>query len=114
MGNVSTEVSLESHSEMVKEGVDHRPVVIFAKENMDSYKPVTVVNISHVRFIGGPTSQVIIGNKQVVWDPEISVAVITTVGVPVEEAFSGIGMNSRKVVFRMECNVKSSWLRSIG
>ena len=39
---------------MVKEGVDHHAVVLFTKENMDSDKPVPVVNIPPVRFIGGP------------------------------------------------------------
>ena len=55
--NVSTEVSLVSHSVMVYEGADHQPVVIFTKYNMDSDKPVPVVNLPDVRFICGPSNQ---------------------------------------------------------
>ena len=47
-------------------------------------KPVPVVNLPHVRFIGGPTNQGITGNIEGAWDPEISVAVIITMGVTVE------------------------------
>ena len=57
MDNVSTEVSLVSHSVMVYEGADHQPVVIFTKYNMDADKPVPVVNIPPVMFIGAPTRQ---------------------------------------------------------
>ena len=42
---------------MVKEGADHHPVVIFTKDNMDVDKPVPVVNLPPVRFIGGPSKQ---------------------------------------------------------
>ena len=71
MKNVSTEVSLLAHSEMVKEGAYHQPVVIFTKENMDADKFVPVVNILPVRFIGGPTRQVRTGSIQGSWDIEI-------------------------------------------
>ena len=37
------------------------------------------------------------------WDPDISVAVITSVGVPVEEALSEIGINARRSVINLEC-----------
>ena len=57
MENTSTEVSLAAHSEMVKERADHQPVVLFTKYNIDADKPVQVVIILRVRFIGGPTSQ---------------------------------------------------------
>ena len=46
--------------------------------------------------------------------PEISVAVITTVGVPVKEALEDIFMNSIKVVFHMECFCEESWVNSPG
>ena len=54
MENASTEVSLATYPEMVKKGADHQPVVLFTKDNMDAYKPVPVLNIPPVRFIGGP------------------------------------------------------------
>ena len=55
--DASTEVSLTAHSIMVKEGLDHLPVVLFTKDNMYAYKPVPMVNLPPVRFIGGPTKQ---------------------------------------------------------
>ena len=54
MENASTEVSLEAHSEMVKEVADHLPVVLCTKDNMDEDKPVPVINLPPVKFIGGP------------------------------------------------------------
>ena len=67
MYNSSTEVSLEAHSEMVKERADHQPVVLFKKENMVADKPVTVVIIPPVINIGGPKSQGRAGSIQVYW-----------------------------------------------
>ena len=63
--NTSTEVSLAAHSEMVKKGYEQQPVVLFSKENMEAYKPVPVVNLPPVSFIGGHSNQVITGNMQV-------------------------------------------------
>ena len=57
MENASTEVSLSAHSGMVQEGACHIPLVILTKENMDADEPVPVVDLPHVRFIGGPISQ---------------------------------------------------------
>ena len=54
---------------MLKEGVYHLPLVLFTKDNMDADEPVPVVNIPPVRFIWGPTNQVIIGNIQQSYDP---------------------------------------------
>ena len=59
-------------------------VVLLEKESMDSDKSVSVVNIPPFRFIDGLTKQVRTGNIQVAWDPEIFLAVIATVGVPME------------------------------
>ena len=42
------------------------------------------------------------------------VAVITMVGVPVEESLEDIEINSIKVVIYLECYVKTSWVRLIG
>ena len=38
---------------------------------------------------------------------------ITTVGAPVQEALYDIGMKSIKMVIYMECDGKSSWVRSL-
>ena len=39
---------------------------------------------------------------------------ITTLGIPVEEALADNGMKSRKVVVNLECDRKSSCVRSLG
>ena len=61
-------------------------------------KPDPVVNLSPVRFTGGITNQKRTGKTKGYWEPEISAAVITTVVVPVEEAFTEIIINSRRSV----------------
>ena len=61
-------------------------MVIFTKEGTYADKPVTVVNIPPVRYIYGPSNQGITGNIQGAWDTDRSVAVVTSVGVRVEEA----------------------------
>ena len=81
---------------------------------MDADKPVPVVILPPVRFIGGPTRQGRTGSIHVSSDPEISVAVITTVGIPVEEALADIGMKTRNVVIHMECDVEASWVKLLG
>ena len=43
-----------------------------------------------MRFVGDPTNHRIIGSMQGSWDLKISVAVISTVGIPVEEALADI------------------------
>ena len=60
--NASTKAYLSAHRELEKEGADHLPVVLFKIYNMDSDKPVLVVNIPPVRFIEGPKNQVITGD----------------------------------------------------
>ena len=50
---------------MIKKGYEQQPVVLFSKENMEAYKPVPVVNLPPVSFIGGHSNQVITGNMQV-------------------------------------------------
>ena len=89
-------------------------MVLFTKENMDVDKPVPVVILPPVRFIGAHTRQVITGSIQVSWDAEISVAVITTVGIIAEEALADIGMKTRNVVIHMECDGEASWLKPLG
>ena len=83
-------------------------MVLFTKENVDKDKHVTLVNLLPVRFTGGLKRQVIKGKIQGTWYPEILVDVITAVGVPVEEALANIGMNTIKVVIRMECYLEVS------
>ena len=63
---------------------------------MNTDKSVPVENLLPMIFIGVPTQQVIKGNIQGAWYPEISVAVIDKVGVPVEEDLADIGTKSRK------------------
>ena len=53
--NSSTEVSLAAHSAVVKEREEHLPVVLFTKYNMGADKPVPVVILPPVSFIGCPT-----------------------------------------------------------
>ena len=95
---------------MVKEVADHLLVVLFKKQNMDADKSVPVVNLLPVRFIDVPTRQGRTDGIQGDWDPEILVYVITTEGVPVEEALADIGMNSIVVMIRLDCNEKSYWV----
>ena len=87
---------------------------VFKKDNMYADKPIPMVNLPHVRFIGGPTKELIIYSIQVSWEPEILVDIITTVGVPVEEALDDIGMNSINMVIHMEFDGESSWVSSQG
>ena len=54
---------------MAEEGACHLPVVLFTKENMDADKPVLVINLPHVRFIGVPKRQGIIDRIQGDWAP---------------------------------------------
>ena len=42
---------------MLKERAEHLLVVLFTKEDIDVDKPVPVVNLTPVRFIGGPKMQ---------------------------------------------------------
>ena len=51
---------------------------------MDADKPVPVLNILPVRFIGGPSKQGKTGNIQGAWYPDISVAVVIVVVIPVQ------------------------------
>ena len=98
---------------MVKEGEDHHTVFLFTKENMDSDKPFPVANIPPERLIGGPSKQGRIGNIQGEWDPYISVSVVTSMSVPVEEALSYIGMISKRSVINLECDFEEDWLKSL-
>ena len=75
---------------------------------MDADKPVPVVNIPSVRLISATKKQGRICSIRGAWDPEILVAVITTVGVPVEEALADIVMKAKKLVIHMECDVEAS------
>ena len=59
-------------------------LVIFTKDIMDSYIPITVGNIPTLRFLGGSTNKGTTGNGQGAWYKERSVSVVTSVGVTVE------------------------------
>ena len=54
-----------------------------------------------MNFAGGPKKQEITGNMQVSLDPDISVVVLTPLGVLVEEDLSNIVMNARKEVINL-------------
>ena len=113
MENPSKKLSWQKNSAMIKERADYLPVVLSTIENMDSDKTVPVVNITPVRFIGKFTRQGRAGSTQGAWDPEILVAVITTVGVPVEEDLDDIGMKATHVVIHMDCDGEASWVKFI-
>ena len=81
---------------------------------MDADKPVLVSIIPLMRFIGGPKRKGKTGRIQGYWDPEISLAVITTVGIPVEEALADIGTKTINVVIHMKCDVEESWVKLLG
>ena len=66
---------------------------------MDVYKPVSMLNIPPMRFIGNPTRQRRTGIIKGYWEPEISVAVTTIVGVLVEEALAKKGCDSYEVLW---------------
>ena len=89
-------------------------MVLFTKETMDSDKTVPVVTIPHMRFIGYPTRQGRTVSIQGSWEPERSVYVINTVGIPVDEALDDIVTKTRNVVIHMECNVQESLVKSLG
>ena len=52
-----------------KKGMDYIPVVLFTKDLMDAGKPIPVVNIIPMKFVGVPTNQGIKGNMQISLDP---------------------------------------------
>ena len=62
-------------------------------------------------FIGGPSKQGRTGNIQGALDPDISVAKIMTVGVPVEEALSDIVMNARRAMIHLKCDFEEEWIK---
>ena len=71
---------------------------------MGGDKPIPVEILPPVSFIGGPTSQGRARRIQGSWDLEISIAVITKVGIPVEEALDYIEVKTRNGVIIMECD----------
>ena len=89
-------------------------MVLFTKESMDADKPVPLVNLSPVSFIGSPTNQEIKDNIQGYWDPETLVAFIATVGVPIEKALPYIIINFRRVVMHLERDCEEAWIKSVG
>ena len=99
---------------MLKERVYHQPLVIFTTDNIDADKPIPVVILPPVRFIGDPTIQKRTGSKQESWYPEISVAVITTAAVPVEDDLDYIGKKNRNGVIHMEFYGEASWVNLLG
>ena len=81
---------------------------------MGADKPIPVLILPHVMFIGGLTRHGRKGNIQGSWDPERSVYVISTVGILVEEALASIRIRTRNVVIHMECDGEASWVKPLG
>ena len=77
----------------------------------DADKPVPVINLPPVNFIGGTTRQKRTGITQGVLDPYISVDVFTIVDVSVEDTLNDIVMKFRKLVIHMEYCGEASWVR---
>ena len=98
MNNSSTEISFSSNPELATRVTYHQAVLLLTKENMDAYKPILVGNIPPLNFSGGTINQIITGNIQVYWYPYRSVALVTYVGVQVEEDLSYIVINTRRAV----------------
>ena len=80
---------------------------------MNAGKYISVVVLLPVRFIGGPKRQGITRSIHGSWDPDRSVAVITAMGVPAEEALSDIGMNSRRAVIYLKCDGEEECIKSL-
>ena len=81
---------------------------------MNADKTFPVVNLPSVRFISGPARHERTGRIQGAWDPEISVYVITMVGVPAKKDLADIGMKSRNVVIYMEWDGEATWVKLLG
>ena len=88
-------------------------MVPLTKDSMYADKPIQVANLPPVRFIGGAPKKGMKGNIKGSWDPEILVAVITTVGIPMEDSLADIGIKSRNMMIRLECAGKAYWVRSL-
>ena len=69
---------------------------------MDIEKPITVVNIPSLGFVGDPKNQGRTCIMNVFWEPQLMVVVVIIVGIPVEEALVDIFMNSRNLVVNLE------------
>ena len=74
------------------------PVFLFTKERLYADKPILVGNLPPFKSASGTTKQGRIGNIKRDWDTYRSLAVVTAVGILVEEALSDIGMNTRRAV----------------
>ena len=61
------------------------PLVPSTKYSMNAETPIPVGNIPPLNFLGGPKNHGNSGNTNTSWEPEILVAVVTEVGVPVEK-----------------------------
>ena len=60
--NVSTYLSLISHSAMVKKGTDNLSTLLSKKQSMDLDKPFPMENITPLRFVGKPINNEREGN----------------------------------------------------
>ena len=90
----------------------HPPVVIIIEVIMDTEKHIPVGTQIPFIFLGGPTNQGIIGIIQGSWYPEVSVSVITVMGVTVKYPLRDIGMIGRKKAVNLEFYCDAYWIRS--
>ena len=72
-----------------------------------------MVNLSPLKVTGGPRKKVITDSIHGAWDQDRSLVVVTAVGVPVEEALSDIGMNSRRAVINLAYNCYEDCINTI-
>ena len=114
MDNISTEISLAAYSTLVNEVSNHLTVDLFSKESLDADKPILVVNLPSLKFTRGTIKKVRTYNMCGGWYPDISVSVVVSVGVPVEEALLEIGMNSRRAVINLEFYCEKYFINSLG
>ena len=113
MKNASTEISLSAHPSLATRDIYHKTVAPFTKEILDADEPILVGNIQLLHFTGGPTNKRRTGNIWGDWGPDRSVAVVTAVGVPVEELLSDIVMNARIAVINLECDCEEAWIKPL-
>ena len=78
---------MSAHPELPKTVIYNQTVVLLTKDSLYSDKPILVRNIPPLNLSGGTANQGRTGNTEVYLDPDRSVAVVTTVVVPVEDVF---------------------------
>ena len=91
----------------------HQTGVLLSKETLYTDKPILVVNLQPLKFVGGTVNQGRTGKIKGYWDPDISVAVVIVVGVRVADFLYGIIMNARIAVICLKFNCEEDWKNSL-